>query len=747
MLAALSDRLYRARLFVLFFALAIVCAAAWYGLGVFPALKSQGFQDPQAQSTKAYNMFVDGQLSNSSTDAVVLLQSDSLTATQPQFQQSATDLINQLKSRSEVAAVTSYYSTHSPSFISNDGHETFLALQLTGPDKNAQWSTLKPLMKAQDLHVITGGNLEVGAEINNQIGSDLSRAETLTFPILAVLLIIVFGGLVAASMPLLIGGVAIFGAFALLRLLTHVTDVSVYAINVVTLIGLGLAIDYALFIVTRFREELAKDEQNVQGALRRTMQTAGRTVFFSGLTVSTSLLGLLLFPEYFLRSLGLGSIGAVLAAMMCALLILPPLLGLLGPRVNALSIRRLFRRSSQRSSIDTGEHGAWHRISLVVMRYPIIVLVLIGAFLLFLGSPFLHVQFSSPDIRTLPADAEGRVTSERLQQDFPQQGASQDSIAIKMTGDATNANNLAKLESYVGEIQAIPHVVGLTSLVTIDPRLTLTDYQQIYSSPGVNPQIASYAARLANGNATVVSVSVDVADHSDAAKSVVQKIRAITPPDGFTPYVGGETAYQIDLFANLNAILPFAALTIILSTFVLFFLMTGSLVIPLKAILLVFIFQQGHLSQLLHFVSVGSLDSTQPILIFAIAFGLSMDYEVFLLSRIKEQYDVTRDNTRSVAIGLQRTGWLITSAAVLLAVVVGAFATSKVIFIQEIGVGLALAVVMDATLVRALLVPATMQLLGDWNWWAPRPLQSIWGRVGLREETEVQPQVMLTSEE
>jgi RND superfamily putative drug exporter len=746
MLATFGGGIYRARWGVLIVALVAVVGAALYGLGVFGALESGGFQDPQAQSTAELNL-VTSKLSATSTDVIVLLRSDTATVQEPTFEQSAQSLITWLQARPEVAAVTSYYSTHSTNFISKDGHETFLSLRLSGPDKAAQWKTLQPLITAPDFHLLFGGYLVVNDEINTQIGADLGRAETLTFPIVAVLLVIVFGGLVAAGLPLLVGGGAILGAFAILRGLTNITDVSVYASNVVSLIGLGLAIDYALFIVTRFREELAKDGQDVCGAVRRTMATAGRTVLFSGLTVSTSLLGLLLFPEYFLRSLGLGAIGAVLVAMLAALTLLPALLGILGQRVNALSLQGLFRRNRPAVAV-ADQRGAWYRLSQFVMRWPVLVIVPVVALLLVLGSPFLHAAFSSPDVRVLPTSAQGRIVSDRLQQDFPQQSGSQTVIAITTQGDALSANNLASLQSYVQQLQAMAHVTNVQSLVSLDPQLTLADYEQIYANPNLNPQIASYATTLANGNATLVTVSVDAADNSDAAKAVVRQIRALVPPADLTPLVGGQTAYQMDLFSNLLTVLPYAALTIVLATFILLFFMTGSLVVPLKAVVLnvlslsatfgalVFIFQDGHFANILGFQSIGSLDSTQPILIFAIAFGLSMDYEVFLLSRIKEQFDATGDNTQSVATGLQRTGWLITSAALLLAVVVGAFATSKIIFIQEIGVGLALAVIMDATLVRALLVPATMRLLGKWNWWAPAPLRWVWQHIGLHETVE-----------
>jgi trehalose monomycolate/heme transporter len=744
-LATLGRALQRARWFVIVVGLTLTVAAALYGGGLFSLLKPGGFQDPNSQSTQAQTLLND-RLGGASPDIVILMRSDSLSATDPAFAAAAAQVLDPLAARSGVASVNSYYSTHSPLFLSRDGHETFALVQLNPASdsvKASEYQALKPLITSDTLRVSVGGTLAVNAAVNAQVSADLERAEMITFPIVGVLLFIVFGGLVAASLPLVIGGVAILGAFAVLRLLTGVTDISIFAINVVTVLGLGLAIDYALFIVTRFREEMASGANDTRRALARTLASAGRTVLFSGLTVSVSLLGLLLFPEVFLRSMGLGAIGAVLVAMLSSLTLLPAILAALGPRVNALSVQRLFRRggAAQRSEA----RGAWYRLSRLVMRFPIPVAALALAVLLTLGAPFLHASFSTPDARVLPPGQESRVVTERLAQDFAQQGASQIIIAIRTPGEALLPDNLAALQAYVDEIQAMRGVLDIQSLVTVNPALTLTDYQRLYANPSAAPQLAAVAAQLASGDATKVIVRARSAEFSAQTESLTRQIRALEAPAGFQPLVDGQTAYQMDLFSNLRATLPYALLVIVLAIFTLLFLMTGSLVMPLKAIILntlslsatfgalVWIFQDGALHGLLGLQSNGSIDGTQTILIFALAFGLSMDYEVFLLSRIKEQFDATGDNRAAVASGLQRTGWLITSAALLLAVVLVAFSTSKIIFIQQIGVGLAIAVIMDATLVRALLVPATMRLLGRWNWWAPRSLQALAARVGLRE--------------
>ena len=743
MLNWLGRVLYHGRWVVLPITLAIVIAAAIFGSGVFDVLKATTINDPNSESVHAQEL-LNSKLNTGAVDIIILLSHNTLEATDPTFKDAVTSLVNTLEARPEVASVTSYYSTHNDGLLSRNKHETVVLVQLaTNGGVVRNYHVVEPLITSSRLHVEIGGPIVSDDQFNSQISEDLAHAESIALPIVALLLFIIFGGLVAAALPLLIGIIAIIGSFAILRILTSFTDVSNFAVNVVTFIGLGLAIDYALFIVTRFREELVPDKTDVRGALQRTMATAGRTILFSGLTVCTSLLGLLLFPEVLLRSMGLGSIAAALVAMIAALTILPALLAVLGNRVNALSLQRLFRRRSTHSI--TGEHGAWYRLSHLVMRRPISVMLATIGILLLLGSPFLGATFSTPDERSLPAGKSARTVQEQLKQNFPQSGGSQIIIALRTAGDALSSENLARLNSYVQQIKTIAGVTRVDSLVTIDPKLSLTDYQKLYANLSANAQIATAANFYAHEDVTKVIVATNAADRSSKVEQLVRQIRAITPPDGFKPLVGGVTAQQLDLFTSLRATFPYALLVLVLAIFVLLFLMTGSLIMPFKAILLntlslsatfgalVWVFQEGHLQHVLGFQPIGSLDSTQPILIFAIAFGLSMDYEVFLLSRIKEQFDLTGDNRQAVAFGLQRTGWLITSAAMLLAVVVGAFATSRIIFIQEIGVGVALAVLMDATLVRGLLLPAMMRLLGNVNWWAPRPLRVLWEHIGLSE--------------
>lgn len=757
MLKRLGSAIFQARWNVLVVGLILVMIAAVFGTGVLGVLKSGGFYDPNSESTKAEKL-LNERLGGASADVIILMRSQKLKVTERTFARAAQNLISRLKMRPEVRTILSYYSAHDQTFLSKDGYETFALIQLTAADetrKEQDYRNIQSLMKAPPLQVMIAGTVPVNIAFNQLVDADLEHAEIVTFPIVALLLLLVFGGLVAAMVPLVIGGIAIVSTFAVLKIIAEITDISIFAINVVTMLGLGLAIDYALFIVTSFREELSRDERDIKGALERTMATAGRTILFSGLTVSTSLVSLLLFPEIFLHSMGIGAIATILVVMITTLTLLPTFLAILGRHINAFSLRGILsgKRNKEvklQQIPETQERGAWYCLSEFVMCWPIPVVLVVLVILITLGIPFLHIKFATPDEHSLPAGQEARVVSQHLAQDFATNGNSLIMIAITTPGSALSAKNLASLNSYVQSIKAISGVVSIESLVTVSPSLSLAQYQQLYAHQQAGPKLVAVAAQLANGNYTRVVVQMQPAEHSTAAQDIIRKVRAIVVPPGFVPLVDGVTASQIDLLMNIGALLPYALAILVMMVFILLFLMTGSLLIPLKAILLnilsltatfgglVWIFQDGHLQNVFDFPTLGSIDATQPVLIFAIAFGLSMDYEVFLLSRMKECYDITNDNRAAVSAGLQRTGWLITSAALLLAVVLGAFSFAKVIIVQEVGIGLTIAIIMDATLVRSLLVPATMRLLGNWNWWAPKPLRALWMWVGLSESSRVE---------
>jgi RND superfamily putative drug exporter len=539
-----------------------------------------------------------------------------------------------------------------------------------------------------------------------------------------LLLLLVFGTLVAAGLPAIIGAVSVIGSFASLWLITQFTDVSIFAINLVTALGIGLGIDYALFMVTRFREELARGH-DTETAVRRTVRTAGRTVVYSGITVAISLSALLVFPQFFLRSFAYAGIATVGLAVVAAVLILPAALAALGPRVNRFRVLR--------STTEVRDDGFWFRLSQAVMRRPWPVLIGGVAVLVALGLPFLRVTFGQTDDRVLPSTSQAAQAGDWLRTEFD----SRESSPLSVVGVQSTASDAA-VGTYAAQLSEV------SGVSRVDSEAGSYVDGQLVAGPG--PASARFTTE--SGTGTWLAVVTDVEPYSDAGRQVVDDVRAIPSPLGET-VVGGLAAEFTDTQSAMGQRLPWAIGIIAIATFVLLFLFTGSVVLPLKALVLntlslsamfgamVWIFQEGHLSQWLGgFTVTGELDTAMPILMFCIAFGLSMDYEVFLLSRIKEEYDRTGDNAAAVAVGMQKTGRLITSAAALLAIVFIAFASSSVTIIKMLGVGVALAVLVDATLIRGLMVPAFMRVMGDANWWAPAWAKRIHERFGISERDD-----------
>jgi trehalose monomycolate/heme transporter len=708
--------LYRRRRLTLGITLVLVAFAAVWGTGVFGRLSSGDSFTPPASQSQHEASQADQAFGRNDADVVVLYRSATMSVTDPGYRQAVTAALSHLP-RGDVAGVTTYWSSGSASLVSADRHATYAVLQLTGADDAARQKTYDaikadlapPGLAASGVTARVGGNVPMEVAINSEVTADIAKAEGFSMPVLLILLLIIFGSLAAASLPVAIGAVAILGSFTVLRLLTLVTSVSVYSVNITTILGLGLGIDYGLFVVTRFREELHR-QPTVEQAVARTVATAGRTVAVSGVTVAVALTSLMLFPENFLRSMGYGGVATVAVDMLAALTVLPALLAVLGHRVNALRIRR-----SVRNPVRDEASGAWYRLAGSVMRRPLVYVTVIVIGLLALGAQFLRISWGGTDARTLPAASTVRQVSQTLDSQFPVNSTAPIEALITLPGPASPGS--AGLTAYLDRIDAIP---GVT-----------------------RAQITGVKA------ATVrVDIGYRPATVSSAARHIVAEIRATTPPAGAMVLVGGTTAGLVDELASLGATLPWMALLVCVSTFVLLFLAFGSVVLPLKAIVMnvlslaatfgviVWIFQWGHLSGLLRFTPTGSIDPSMPILMLAIIFGLSMDYEVFLLSRIRERYDQTGDNTASVAAGLQRTGGVITSLALLLIIVIGAFSASGITFIKLTGVGMIVALFVDATVVRILLVPATMRLLGRANWWAPPPLRRLYARYGIKEESQ-----------
>jgi trehalose monomycolate/heme transporter len=706
---------YRWRRLVLAAAALVIAGAAVWGTGVFGALQSGGgFTAPGSQSQRASDLAARA-FGRDTADVVVLYRSGSLTVRDPAYRQAVTGTLAALP-RDKVLSVATYWSTRSPQFAGAGGHATYAVLRLAGASDAARMKTYQAIegtLAAPGLTSRVGGQIPTELAINSEVKADIGRAEGLSMPVLLILMLVIFGSLAAASLPLAIGGAAILGSFAALRLLTLVTDVSIYSINITTILGLGLAIDYGLFMVARFREELGR-QPTTADALARTVATAGRTVAVSGVTVALALASLMLFPEMFLRSMGYGGVATVAVDMLAALTVMPALLAVLGPRVNALRVRRSVRR---RPALEAG--GAWYRIARGVMRRPVVFAGAIIVLLLALGAPFRAITWGGTDARALPAGSAPRMVAGALARDFPRNATTPVEVILRFPGPAAGVHPQA-LAGYVTRLEHVPGVIAAQVTGAADDTVRVD---------------ARYAAN----------------SMSAAARALVTRVRAVPAPAGAQAYTGGVTAQLVDELASLGSTLPWMALMVALTTFVLLFLAFGSVVLPVKAIAanvlsltatfgaIVWIFQQGHLAGLLDFTPTGTIDPTMPILMLAIIFGLSMDYEVFLLSRVRERYDVTGDNTAAVAGGLQRTGGLITSLALLMVIVVGAFSASGITFIKLMGVGMIIALVVDATIIRVLLVPAVMRLLGRANWWAPGPLRRLYARYGIREEQVAAP--------
>ncbi|MEW2609112.1 MMPL family transporter [Streptomyces sp. NPDC047880] len=688
-------------------ALVLTALAVLAGSGVADRLGAGGWEDPAAESTHATKA-LEREFPGSQPNLLLLVDAGGASVDDPAVAAEAERLTERLAGERGVTGIGSYWQTRAEALRSQDGHEALIAARITGDEKTAGETLERIAPHYRGAHgpaeVTVGGPVAVRHEMQTIIQEDLTRAELIALPITLVLLVMVFGSAVAALLPLGIGIVAILGTNAILRALTEFTDVSVFAINLTTALGLGLAIDYALFIVRRFREELSTGAEPVT-AIRTTLRTAGRTVLFSALTVAVSLAAMLVFPQYFLRSFAYAGIAVVLLAAAAALILLPAALTLLGHRVNSWDLRRVFRRGHRPE--PTGEEGgAWARTATFVMRRAPVFALGTTAVLVLLGLPFLGVKFGTADDRQLPSASESHVVQQHIREGFP--GSPGGGLEVLAEGRATEAQYGAYRE----------RIARLPDVLRVDGPLVKGD--------------SAYFTVLPKGEAV-----------GDPAQRLVGELRDVDAP--FRTEVTGTAAVLVDSKDAIGERLPLAAVFITIVTLLLVFLLTGSVLIPIQAVVLnalsltamfgavVWVFQDGHLSGLLGFTSPGSIETTLPVLMFCVAFGLSMDYGVFLLSRIKEEYDHTGDHDASVRHGLQRTGGLITAAAVILAVVMVAIGTSRVTNTKMLGLGIALAVLMDAMIVRSLLVPAVMRLTGRATWWAPGPLRRFHARFGLSE--------------
>jgi len=685
------------------FAIAFFLLAGALGGSVASRLDPYGADDPSTETVKAKDRLSDAGLR---VPAVIVVVEDAPVAA-PATRARVEALERGLRRRPDVKSVTGYYDTRSPVFVSEDGRSTYFAVALETTDDKEWQETGAEIADSlsEEPDVLVGGAAVAQEQVNKQVENDLRTAEMLAFPLLFLLSLLFFRSLVASLLPLMIGGLAIVGTFLILRIASELGSISIFALNLTTALGLGLSIDYSLFVVSRYREEIAVDGPGL-AAMRRVMATAGRTVFFSSLTVAAALASLLVFPQRFLYSMGLGGALVAIFAALISLTVLPAVLTLLGTRVNALAPRFLQRRAEADTRPD--QSGFWYRLSRFVMRRPAGIATLSALLLIVMGLPFLGIKFNTVDPTVLPESTSARQAYDTVSSEFPPYRETP--IWLDVEGGGPGA--AARVAAQVRRVDGVAEV---------NPPQPLSERVTALQVVSADPFI------------------------SEASQATVKRIRELQPPPGTTVLVGGATADFVDLQSSLVRHLPVVLAIIVLTTLTILFLMTGSVVLPVKSLLmnilnlsavfglLVLIFQDGRLEGFLDFASPGAIEQTMPILLFAVVFGLSTDYAVFLLSRIKEARDNGASDSESVAIGLERTGRIVTSAALLLAVAMAAFATSQIIFIKEFGIGTALAVLIDASIVRALLVPSLMELLGKWNWWAPAPLRRLHERIGIRE--------------
>lgn len=699
----------RARVVLIITAVFFVVASVLGGPVAGMLSSGDDFRDPGAESAKAQDLLSGASGSRSAPGVIILVETPGGAKT-PAVERKVERLSKVAAKDPGVARVASYASTGSARFIARDGSSTYIAV--FGKEGVGESDIGERLAErlAGEPNVKVGGPGPAFQAIGDQVEEDLRRAELIAFPILFLLSLWVFRGVAAALLPLFVGGLVVVGTFLALRIVNEVQLLSIFALNLAIGLGLGLAIDYSLFVVSRFREELARG-LDTPAAVARTMRTAGRTVLFSAATVAAALLSLLVFPQRFLYSMAIsGSITALLAAVV-AVTALPALLMVLGPRVNALSPARW------QHAAGSTEQGFWYRLSRAVMRRPLPIALATGAVLIVMGLPFLRIEFTGIDARILPDETPAKQIDSELRAEYAKGVTEPITVAVRAPrGDAKAVRAYAQ------------RLDGLPAVDTVEP------------------------PRYVGRDVWQVNLVPEQAALDDATQDLVRDVRATAAPG--QALVTGQTARFVDQQEALGERLPYAIAILAITTLVILFLMTGSVVLPIKALimnllglsaafgLLVLIFQDGRLEGLLAYDSQGALESTQPLLLLALAFGLSTDYGVFLLTRIKEARDGGLPNDEAVAVGLERTGRIITAAALLFCVAIGAFATSKIVFIKEVGVGTALAVLIDATIIRALLVPALMELLGDWNWWAPGPLRRLHDRIGVSETDAGAPDTM-----
>ncbi|BBL78683.1 hypothetical protein RxyAA322_05370 [Rubrobacter xylanophilus] len=776
----------------------LISAGAFFAPRIGSELEGGGFDGAGTEAERVQDLMVE-EFGASPATLTIVFDGEGLDARSEEFRRAEQAALEPLREMEEVRYVSTYATTRDPRFISEDGEETYAVVAFdVSIDKTQDLvDEVRRKVRSDRLETYVTGAPAVYQDIQTASNEDIRKAEKYAFPLAVLILIFAFGTVVAAGVPVLIGGASVLSTFAVLYFVAGSYDMSIFVLTISTMLGLGLGIDYALFAVSRFREEL--EDYPVEEAVARTVATAGRSIFFSGMAVLIGLSGLLFFPFMFMRSIGLAGVMVVFVSVLAALTLLPAFVGVLGHRVNALSIRR-----------HRGAPGTrfWSRSAELVMRRPVVVILGVGVLLGTLLYPALHMDLAVPEASVLPKKYESRAGDDILRRQFDYQALNPMQVVAQVPHDPLSAEGLADVKELGERLEATGEVRELTSIYTVgeraaqryarqvsearesareradrqvervvDARLSelrsqlgfvpagaeerireeaqrraqaelerrLPDLPEGVSAERVTPEgVANFlelpAARdserlreaidsFVAGDRALIQVVGRDDPYSEEAYAAVEELRSVEPPQGTSFLVGGLSAGQRDFIASLYGKAPYVVGFVLGVTYLILLFTFRSVFIPLKAVIvnilsltasfgaMVFVFQDGHLSGLLNFTPLGFVDATLPILMFCTIFGVSMDYEVFLLSRIREAYENGDSNAASVAKGLTSTAGIITSAAAIIIAVTGAFAFTGIVLIKAVGLGLAVAVFVDATIIRVLLVPATMRILGDWNWW------------------------------
>ncbi|GAB2499984.1 MMPL family transporter [Nocardiopsis aegyptia] len=729
MFSTLGRFTVRHRWWVLAAAVLFVVAGGVWGAGAGGTLGGGGgLDDPGAESTRADHILQDG-LGRHTADVVVVYESDELTVDDPEFRELVEEAVERVPAHTYDWHET-YWSTGSADLATADGHKTYVSFQLAGASEEERVEAYQEhdypaLLAAPGLDERFGGLVAVNDQFNGMSSEDLRTIELVATPLLLVMLVFVFRSVVAALLPLSVAVFVAVGSLAVLRAVGGLVELSTIAINVVVVLGLGLATDYALLIVTRFREQLARG-QAVDEAVARTMGTAGRTVVVSGLTIAATLGGLLVFPSRFLTSLAWAGVSVVVFAVLAAVTLLPVLLHLAGHRVNALPVPlprlRRFRpaRADRAARPARADEDRWYRTAHAVMRRPVLWTVGLSTALVLLGSPLLGANWARPAEWALPEGTDSKVVTAELVEDFGHDPTKIVTAVVTMPGSARTPAAGRELDAFAERLVAVEGIHRGSVTGTRDDLARITLY---YTMDPMGPD----------------------------SRPMTEALRAVQPPDGAEVLFTNRPFGVADMLDMIGERLVWMAAIVSVITFAVLFMAFGSVVMPLKTLALnvlslsaaygamVLVFQYGLLSGLLGFEPTGYIDANMPLLVAAISFGLAMDYEVFVLARIREHYLREGDPVEATARGIQHTARIITAAALLLGVVVAAFALTRISVLMMIGVGLVVALAVDATVVRGLLLPATMRLLGHWAWWSPAPLARWWARYGLPEEDGEDP--------